>query len=91
MWDQFHVAVSPDGNTIGTGSYNNWFHMIDQDGNNTQYQLNELSKTIAKRVENKNDFGEKIKYNLKVKKIDFHPKRNSLAVSSLNCFYLYSQ
>ena len=40
MWDRFDVAVSPDGNTIGTGSYNNWFHMIDQDGTNSQYQLN---------------------------------------------------
>lgn len=36
--DKFNLASSSDGNTILTGSYNNYFHMVDIDsGCNTQY------------------------------------------------------
>jgi serine/threonine-protein phosphatase 2A regulatory subunit B len=37
IFDKFSAAISPDGNTIVSGNYNNSFHLIDFDGSNTQY------------------------------------------------------
>ena len=38
FFDKFNLASSSDSNTLLTGSYNNYFHMIDIDTSvNTQY------------------------------------------------------
>lgn len=37
IFDKFALGVSPDGNTFASGSYNNYFHLMDQDGSNTQF------------------------------------------------------
>ena len=38
IYDNFFVNSSPNGSHILTGSYNNWFHLINaDDGSNAQY------------------------------------------------------
>ena len=91
IFDKFGVRASPDGNTIVSGSYNNWFHMVDQDGLNTQYELSYKKATIARQMTSKGQASSKIDYMRKVTALDFHPTRNVVAVASLNCFFMYAQ
>ena len=84
------MKASPDGNTIATGSYNNWMHIVDQDGTNMQYELNYKKSTIGRKIEGKSQPLIRMDYNKKAVALDFHPLKNSLAVSSLNCFFIYS-
>ena len=72
-----------------TGSYSNCFHMIDQDGANTQYELDYKKRTIARQMTGKGSPVGKLDYMKKTSAVDFHPVRNTVAVSSLNCFFLY--
>ena len=92
IFDKFAVRASPDGNTVVSGSYNNSFHMVDQDGVNTQYELNYKKATIAKQMSGKGTaFSSKIDYMRKATALDFHPTRNVMAVATLNCFFMYAQ
>ncbi len=90
IFDKFSIVASPDGNTIGSGSFNNCFHMMDQDGANTQYELNYKKSTIAKQMVGKGSALGRVDYLKKTTAMDFHPSRNTCAVASLNCFFLYS-
>ena len=92
IFDKFIVKASPDGNTIASGSYNNWFHMVDQDGVNTQYELSYKKATIARQMSGKGSASTgKIDYMRKATALDFHPSKNMVAVASLNCFFMYAQ
>lgn len=85
------MSASPDSNTIVTGNYNNCFHLIDTDGANTQYELSYKKATVSKPiVTGKGSALSKIDYERKTVAVDFHPKRNMVAVGSLNCFFIYS-
>jgi len=84
------VSCSPDGNTIATGTYNNCFHLADQDASNYQYELNYKKMTLSKAVAGKQTPLGKVDYLKKATALDFHPFRNTVAVASLNCFYVYS-
>jgi hypothetical protein len=85
------LSASVDGNTIATGNYNNCFHLIDFDGSNTQYELNYKKNTISKQiVPGKSAPLNKMDYIKKTTALDYSPSRNTVAVASLNCFYLYS-
>ena len=64
--------------------------MVDQDGANTQYELNYKKSTIAKQIVGKGQAIPKIEYLKKSSAIDFHPTKNTMAVASLNCFFTYS-
>lgn len=91
IFDKFAVSASSDGNTFFTGNYNNAFHLIDADGANTQYELNFKKTTVSKQmVAGKSAAIAKMDYTRKVLAGDFSPKRNMVAVASLNCFYIYS-
>lgn len=80
-----------DSNTILTGNYNNSFHLIDVDGNNTQYELNFKKTTISRLISpGKGAPISKMDYTRKVIAGDFNSKKNVLAVASLNCFHVYS-
>ena len=85
------MRASPDGNTLATGSYSNWVHLVDQDKTNTQYELSYKKQTISKTIKPKNNIAPaKIDYIKKTDALDFHPCRNSVAVASLNCFGVFS-
>ena len=75
-----------------TGNYNNCFHMIDvNDLQNIQYEINYKKQTLTKPiVPGKTSQLAKMDYMRKTIACDFHPKKNLLAVSSLNCFFTYS-
>jgi serine/threonine-protein phosphatase 2A regulatory subunit B len=91
IFDKFSVACSNDSNTMITGNYNNTFHMMDLDGSNTQYELNYKKQTVNKPVvPGKMSPIAKMDYLKKATALDFHPKKNSVAIASLNCFFIYS-
>ena len=92
IYDKFNICSSADGNTLLTGNYNNNFHLIDvNDCSNTQYELNYKKTTISKHIiPNKGVPIQKMDYIRKVIASDFNPKKNTVAVASLNCFYIYS-
>lgn len=91
IFDKFSLASSPDSNTMVTGNYNNCFHLIDADGTNTQYELNYKKATVCKPiVAGKGTPLSKMDYERKTTAVDFHPKKNMVAVGSLNCFFIYS-
>ena len=89
--DKFKVAVSPDSNSILTGSYNSWFHMMDANsGNNYQFELSYKKQTVMKQIHaNKMTSLPKIYYQRKTMACDFHPTKNLAAVSCWNSFFLY--
>ena len=89
IFDKFSIVASPDGNTIATGSYNNCFHMIDQDGSNTQYELSYKKSTVARPMVGKSSPLGRVDYMKKTTALDFHPTMNIMAVGSLNCFFMY--
>jgi len=65
--------------------------MIDQDGTNTQYELNYKKATISKPIiAGKGVALSKVDYERKTLAVDFNPKKNMVAVGSLNCFFIYS-
>lgn len=83
--------MSPDGNTVASGNYNNSFHLFDFDGSNTQYELNYKKATVSRpMVAGKGVALSKMDYDRKTVAVDFHPRRNTVAVGSLNCFFIYS-
>jgi hypothetical protein len=90
--DRFKLSVSNDGNTIMTGNYNSWFHLIDaNNGNNFQYELSYKKQTINKQIlSNKLTNLPKMDYHRKVSACDFNPARNMLAASCWNSFFIYS-
>lgn len=88
MDDRFGVGVSWDGKTTLTGNYNNCFHLLDD--SNTQYELNFKKTTVSKSVTKTTPAPHKMDYLRKTMAVDFHPKKNFVAVASLNCFYTYS-
>jgi serine/threonine-protein phosphatase 2A regulatory subunit B len=90
IFDKFSVSASPDGNTVATGSYSNCFHLVDQDGCNTQFELNYKKATISKNISGKQPPLGKVDYLKKTTALDYHPLKNSVAVASLNCFFLYN-
>jgi len=85
------VKASPDGSTIASGSYNNWMHLVDTDGQNTQFELNYKKSTMARLIQGKNNAAlSRVDYLKKCTALDFHPFKNTVAVASLNCFFVYS-
>ncbi len=65
--------------------------LSDGTNSNTQYELSYKKQTIAKPiVPNKMIPMSKIDYVKKTTATDFHPKKNMVAIASLNCFFLYS-
>lgn len=92
IFDKFSVSASPDSRTAFTGNYNNNFHLIDtQDLTNMQYELTYKKNTVSKQImPNKMVALPKIDYQRKTIVGDFHPKKNTVAVASLNCFFIYS-
>lgn len=89
IYDEFGVAVSADGNTILTGSYNNCFHVMDFDGANSQYELSYKKATVCRSLSKPMPIT-KMDYSRKLLVGSFSPSRNILAVASLNCFFTYS-
>ena len=55
-----------------------------------QYELNYKKTTLSKSIIGKPPPLGKIDYIKKTTALDFHPFRNTVAVASLNCFFLYS-
>jgi serine/threonine-protein phosphatase 2A regulatory subunit B len=92
IFDKFKLTSSNDGNTLLTGTYNNCFHVIDTvDGSNTQFELNYKKTTLARNIiPEKPPALTKMDYIRKTNACDFNKKKNSLAVASLNCFFIYS-
>lgn len=92
VYDKFKLTSSSDGNTLLTGNYNNNFHMVDlTDGTNSQYELNYKKQTIVKNMTaSKTTPASKMDYERKTNALDFNPKKNVIAVGSLNCFFIYS-
>lgn len=64
--------------------------MVDQDSTNMQFELNYKKATISKSIVGKSAPLGKLDYIKKSAALDFHPCRNTVAVASLNCFFLYS-
>lgn len=93
IFDKFSMTASSDSNTVLTGNYNNSFHLIDigsDQRTNTQYELSYKKQTIAKNiVPGKMTSISKMDYQRKTIASDFHPKKNVVAIASLNCFFLY--
>ena len=91
IFDKFAVKASPDGNTIAAGSYNNWMHLVDTDGANTQFEMNYKKSTVARSIQGKGNAAlPRVDYLKKCNALDFHPGKNTVAVASLNCFFVFS-
>ena len=88
MEDRFGVGASWDGKTILTGNYNNGFHLLDEA--NTHYELNFKKTTVSKPMTKSSPAPHKMDYLRKTMAVDYHPKKNLVAVASLNCFYTYA-
>jgi serine/threonine-protein phosphatase 2A regulatory subunit B len=87
--DQFIVRASPDGKTFASGSYNNWLHLMDQDGSNSQFELSYKKNTVCRQITGKGTPLGKVDYLKKTTSLDYHPTKNTVAVASLNCFFTY--
>ncbi len=92
MDDKFSLCVSDDGNDLVTGNYNNSFHIISAvTGENSQYELNYKKSTIVRSMNgSKQTAVNKLDHIRKTTALAYHPKRKMAAVSSLNCFFIYS-
>lgn len=92
LFDKFNLCCSGDGNTILTGTYNNGFHLLDIDTcHNFQYELNYKKTTLVKQVtQDKLPSVSKMNYLTKTTACHFDKARNSMAVASLNCFFIYT-
>lgn len=90
IYDQFKVAVSHDGATMASGSYNGCFHLVEQDGTNIQYEVNYSKGTEAKRPSTVKGLLGKVDYARKTGVVDFNPRRNALAAAVGNCFFIYT-
>lgn len=92
IFDKFSVAASKDSNSLLTGNYNNCFHVMDaNDSQNVQYEISYKKQTVSKLMSaGKGGQLGKMDYIRKTTACDFHPRKNILAVASLNCFFTYS-
>ena len=62
-----------------------------QDTTNIQYELTYKKNTISKQIiPNKMTALPKMDYLRKTTVGDFHPRKNTVAIASLNCFFIYS-
>lgn len=77
IFDKFGVATNKKSNTVVTGNYNNFFHILDiNSGRNCQYELNFNNKTICKEMtpaNSKNSPLTKIDTRKKTNVVDYHP------------------
>lgn len=92
IFDKFSIASSPDSSTILTGNYNNCFHLVNTDtGINTQYELSFKKNTVSRPiVPGKCPPLSKVDTAKKTSVLAYHPFNHSVAVASLNCFFIYS-
>ena len=61
------------------------------DSQNVQYEISYKKQTVTKLITTgKGGQLGKMDYFRKTTACDFHPKKNILAVASLNCFFTYS-
>jgi serine/threonine-protein phosphatase 2A regulatory subunit B len=92
IYDKFNIACSRDSGTVVTGNYNNLFHLMDVgSGANTQYELSFKKNTVARAmVPGRCPPVSKLDTRRKTSAVAFHPFRDSVAVASLNCFFIYS-
>ena len=92
IFDKFRMNISPDNNTVLTGNYNSWFHMLDsKSGANYQYECSYKKQTIVKQVSpNKIVSLPKMDYYRKIQACDFNPKKNQVALACWNSFFIYS-
>jgi hypothetical protein len=64
---------------------------LDGSNSNTQYELNYKKQTVNRPiVPNKMTPIAKMDYLKKTTALDFHPFKKTVAIASLNCFFLYS-
>lgn len=90
IYDEFKLAVSSDSSTIVTGSYSNNFHLLDLEGNNSQYELSYKQSTICKAANKATSPITRLDYQKKTTISDYNPAKNMVAVASLNCFFTYN-
>lgn len=92
IFDKFKLTSSADSSTILTGNYNNYFHLINvENGSNTQYELSFKKDTISRPiVPGRCPPMPKIEPKLKTSVLAYHPTNHSVAVASMNCFFIYS-
>jgi serine/threonine-protein phosphatase 2A regulatory subunit B len=92
IYDKFNIACSHDSTTILTGNYNNNFHLLNlENGMNTQYELSFKKNTISRAIlPGKCPPIPKLDAKRKTSAVAFHPFKDSVAVASLNCFFIYS-
>ena len=65
--------------------------LSDGTNSNTQYELSYKKQTIAKQIVPKKILPiAKMDYLKKTTATDFHPKKNMVAIASLNSFFIYS-
>lgn len=82
--------MSSDSSTIITGSYNNNFHMLDLEGNNSQYELSYKQTTLCKTANKNTNPIARLDYHKKTTISDYNPAKSMVAVASLNCFFTYN-
>jgi len=93
IFDKFSISTSPCSNYFLTGMFNSNFHISDREGNaNYQFELNFNKKTIMKHIPKKHfeQLGTNYDFSKKVLKSTWHPKKNTIAISCLNCLYFYN-
>jgi len=96
IFDKFECAVSPDGNSVVTGSYDHNFHIFDRFGkSNTVIEATQVpnkrrmkvprgAKRSGREDANSIDFAKKMLH------LAWHPTQNLIAACAMNNLYIYS-
>lgn len=101
IFDRFNLAVSPKGQYIGTGAYNQMAHVIDLGGTSNMsieasFNLKRAKPVGIMRAYNDRKrlsaiSGSNAKLQKRVQLVDWHPSQNILALAHQNCIFLYSE
>jgi len=88
IFDKFEIALSGDGNSIATGSYNNKFHIYDRYGKmEACIEASKMTSTLGP-LHPKPDF---MDFNRKIMHLTWHPSQPIVAVAGLNNLYIYTR
>ena len=93
IFDKFNLASSPCSNYFITGMFNSNFHVVDKAGDkNFQFELTFSKKNLIKKLPKNyyEQLGADYDFDKKVLNCCWHPKKNIIAVSCLNCLFFYN-
>ncbi|CAJ0845881.1 2890_t:CDS:2 [Entrophospora sp. SA101] len=102
IFDKFECTFSGDGQNVLTGSYDNYFHIYDQEGltdislqaDKSAFKAKRVgskSKPLRGRVKKDEINVDNIDFNKKILHASWHPNENSIAVAATNNLFIFTE